>query len=160
MDLLRNLLTAAVILSLSPVVLATPVDTAWDLLYAVENRDGQWFLDLMSESLSAQIETRIEQIKELAGIDPGLIEGFLLSAGLPVSAYDLQGMTSSDFISIVLESTNLPPLCNIVSEEASMNGRNATVILKWASGYSLNLQVVWEESSWKVTGSSILERVF
>lgn len=160
MDLLRNLLTAAVILSLSSVVLATPVDTAWDLLYAVENRDGQWFLDLMSESLSAQIETRIEQIKELAGIDPGLIEGFLLSAGLPVSAYDLQGMTSSDFISIVLESTNLPPLCNIVSEEASMNGRNAAVILKWASGYSLNLQVVWEESSWKVTGSSILERVF
>lgn len=160
MDLLRNLLTAAVILFLSSVVPATPVDAAWDLLYAVESRNGQWFLDLMSESLCTQIETRIEQIKELAETDPGMIEEFLMSAGLPVSAYDLQWMTSSDIISVILENTNLPPLSNIVSEEASMNGRNATVVLKWTSGYSLNLQVIWEESSWKVTGSSILERVF
>ncbi len=133
MDLLRNLLTAAVVLSLSSVILATPVDTAWDLVYAVESRDGEWFLDLMSESLRAQIETRIEQIKELAGTNPGLIEEFLLRAGLPISAYDLQWMSSSDFISTVLENTNLPPLGNIVSEEASMNGRNATVIFKWSS---------------------------
>ncbi|MCK5064796.1 MAG: hypothetical protein KAQ97_05910 [Candidatus Fermentibacteraceae bacterium] len=160
MDLLRNLLTAAVILSLSSVILATPVDTAWDLVYAVESRDGQWFLDLMSESLCAQIESRIEQIKELAETNPELIEEFLHSAGLPISAYDLQWMSSSDFISTVLENINLPPLGNIVSEEASLNGRNATVIFKWSSGYSLNLQVVWEESSWKVTGSSILARIF
>ena len=160
MDLLRNLLTAAVILCLSSVVTATPVDTAWDLVYAVESRNGQWFLDLMSESLRAQIETRIEQIKELAETDPGLIEEFLLSAGSSISVYDLQGMTPSDIISIVLENTNFPPLGNIVSEEASMNGRNATVVFKWASGYSLNLQMTWEESSWKVTGSSILARVF
>ncbi len=160
MDLLRNLLTAALILSLSSIVPATPVDTAWDLLYAVESQDGQWFLDLMSESLCVQIETRIEQIKELAETDSGLIEEFLLSAGLSVSVYDLQWMTYSDIISIVLENTYLPPLCNIVSEEASLNGRNATVVFKWSSGYSLNLQVVWEESTWKVTGSSILERVF
>lgn len=160
MDLLRNLLTAAAILFLSSVVQATPIDTAWDLLHAVESRDGQWFLDLMSESLCAQIETRIEQIRELAETDPGLIEEFLQSTGLPISAYDLQWMTSSDIISGVLENTYLPPLYDIVSEEASMNGRNATVIFKWSSGYSLNLQVIWEESSWKVTGSSILERVF
>lgn len=160
MDLLRNLLTAAVILSLSSVILATPVDTAWDLVYAVESRDGQWFLDLMSESLCAQIESRIEQIKELAETNPELIDEFLLSTGLPISAYDLQWMSSSDFISTVLENINLPPLGNIVSEEASLNGRNATVIFKWSSGYSLNLQVVWEESSWKVTGSSILARIF
>ena len=160
MDLLRNLLTAAAILFLSSVVQATPIDTAWDLLHAVESRDGQWFLDLMSESLCTQIETRIEQIRELAETDPGLIEEFLQSTGLPISAYDLQWMTSSDIISGVLENTYLPPFYDIVSEEASMNGRNATVIFKWSSGYSLNLQVIWEESSWKVTGSSILARVF
>ena len=160
MDILRNLLTAAVILFLSSVILATPVDTAWDLLYAVENRDGQWFFNLMSESLRTQIETRIEQIKELAETNSGLIDEFLYNAGLPISAYDLQWMSSSDFISAVLANTCIPPLGNIVSEEASMNGRNATVSFKWSSGYSLDLQVVWEESSWKVTGSSILGQLF
>ncbi|MCK4672272.1 MAG: hypothetical protein KAT47_06955 [Candidatus Aegiribacteria sp.] len=160
MDLLRNFLTVAVVLSLSSVVPATPVDTAWDLVYAVESRNGQLFLDLMSESLCKQIETRIEQIKELAETDPGLIEEFLLNTGLSITVYDLQLMTSSDFVSTVLENTNLPPLGNVVSEEASLNGRNAAVVFEWSSGYSLNMQMIWEESSWKVTGSSILARVF
>lgn len=160
MDLLRNILTAAVILSLPSVVPATPVDTAWDLLFSVESRDGQCFLDLMSESLCTQIETRIEQIRELAETNNELVEEFLLNAGLPISAYDLQWMSSSDIISIILENTYIPPLGNIVSEEASMNGCNATVVFKWSSGYSMNLQMTWEESSWKVTGSSILARVF
>jgi hypothetical protein len=160
MDFLRNLLIAAVILSLSSVVPATPIDTAWDLLYAVESRDGQWFLDLMSESLHVQIEMRFEQLQELAENEPDMAEELVRYAGLSITVYDLLWMTSADFISMVLESTSIPPLGNIVSEEASLNGRNATVVFKWSSGYSLNLQVTWEESSWKVNGSSILERVF
>lgn len=160
MDLQRRLLVLILMLSTVSATMATPIDTTWDLLHAVESCNGQWFLDLLSESLRIQIETRFEQLQDLAETEPELIEIFIRNVDLIITVTDLQYMTAADFISMIFESMNLPPLGNIVSEDVSMNGRNAVVVFRWMSGYSLSLQMIWEESSWKVNGSTILERIF
>ena len=55
MDILRNL-TITLFVAVS-VASSTPVDTTWDLLEAIEYRNGEWFLELMSESVRVQIES-------------------------------------------------------------------------------------------------------
>ena len=80
--------------------------------------------------------------------------------GIEMTTWDLEWLTTGDFISKMLENIYLPPLDNIISEEVSMNGRNADVLFTWHSGYSLAIQFSWEESSWKVTGSPVLAQLF
>ncbi|MCD4700362.1 MAG: hypothetical protein K8S24_00750, partial [Candidatus Aegiribacteria sp.] len=124
------------------------------------NRDGERFLDLMSESVMIQIESSIRQLKELMEEDPGLAETLLRESDTGLTTWDLEWMTSEDLVSRMLEGVYLPPLENIISEEASLRGRNAEVVFTWYSGYSLSLRFVWEESSWKITGSPLLEQLF
>jgi len=158
MDILRNfIITLFVVVS---VALSTPVDSTWDLLEAIEYRDGEWFLELMSESVRVQIESSYQQLKDLAATDPGLVETLFQGMGIEMTTWDLEWMTTGDFISKMLEGIYLPPLDNIISEEVSMNGRNADVLFTWYSGYSLAIQFCWEEHSWKVTGSPVLAQLF
>lgn len=161
MDILRNsLITLSTLVSISSVALSTPIDSAWDLLNAVEYQDGERFMDLMSESVRTQIEWSYQQLRELAVENPGLVETLLSRSGTSLTIWDLEWMTSEDLVSRMLEGVYLPPLENVISEEASMSGRNAEVVLTWRSGYSLLLQFTWEESSWRITGSPILEQLF
>jgi hypothetical protein len=161
MDILRNsVITLLTIISISSVASSTPVDSTWDLLNAVENRDGERFLDLMSESVRVQIELSYQQLKDLAADNPGLAETLLRESGSEVTTWDLEWMDAEDFVSRMLEGVYLPPLDNIISEEASLRGRNADVLFTWYSGYSLSIQFSWEESSWKVTGSPVLNQLF
>jgi len=161
MDILRNsIITLLTIFSISSVASSTPIDSTWDLLHAVENRDGEWFMDMMSESVRNQIESSYQQLKELIATNPGLVEAFLRESGIGLTIWDLEWMTAEDFISRMLDGIYLPPLGNVISEEASMRGRNAEVVFTWHSGYSLMIQFSWEESSWKVTGSPVLEQLF
>ncbi len=161
MDIRRNsIITLLTIITISSVASSTPVDSTWDLLYAVENRDGEWFLDLMSESVRIQIESSYQQLKELVATNPGLAETLLTESGTGLTTWDLEWMTPEDLVSRMLERVYLPPLENVISEETSMKGRNAEVVFTWYSGYSLSLQFAWEESSWKVTGSPLLEQLF
>ena len=132
----------------------------WDLLNAVEYRDGEMFLDLMSESVRLQIEQSFQQLRDMLEEDPGLVETLLRESGMNLTSWDLEWMEEADFISRLLERVDLPPLDNVVSEEISMSGRNAEVEFTWYSGYSLLLQFTWEESSWKVTGSPMLQELF
>jgi hypothetical protein len=162
MDILRSCLTliGTLLLLMPAIVQGTPLDTAWDLVWAVENGDGEWFMDLMSQSLRLQMETSFLELVELAESEPGLAAEYLISAGLPVSTADLQWMTAPDFVSVLLQQTTIPPSGNIVTENAEMRGRNAEVTMVWMEGFTLDLQMTWEESSWKVTGSSILQQLF
>jgi len=161
MDSLRTYaITALTLLLVSSTASSTPVDTTWDLLDAVECRNGERFLDLMSESLRLQIELNFQQLKDMMEEDPGLVETLLRESGMGLTTWDLEWMTEADFISRLLEKVNLPPLDNITSEEVSMTGRNAEVVFTWYSGYSLLIQFTWEESSWKVTGSPVIDQLF
>ena len=161
MDIRRNsIITLLTIISVSSVASSTPVDSTWDLLYAVDNRDGEWFLDLMSESVRIQIELSYHLLQDLAVENPGLAETLLRESGLGITTWDLEWMYVEDFISRMLEGVYLPPLDNIISEEASLRGRHADVLFTWNSGYSLSIQFTWEESSWKITGSPVLEQLF
>ncbi len=161
MDILRNfIITILTLVSISSVASSTPTDSTWDLLQAVEDCDGERFLDLMSESVRIQIELSYQQLKELVATNPGLAETLLTESGTGLTTWDLEWMTAEDLVSRMLERVYLPPLENVISEEASMRGRNAEVVFTWYSGYSLSIQFAWEESSWKVTGSSLLEQLF
>ncbi|MEN8208755.1 MAG: hypothetical protein ABFR50_05850 [Candidatus Fermentibacteria bacterium] len=161
MDILRNsVIIILTIVSISSSAFSTPIDSAWDLLYAVENRDGECFLDLMSESVRVQIEHSYQQLKDLAVENPDFAETLLRESGSGVTTWDLEWMNAEDFVSRMLEGVNLPPLDNIISEEASLRGRNADVLFSWSSGYSISIQLSWEESSWKVTGSPVLNQLF
>ncbi|MCD4776057.1 MAG: hypothetical protein K8S15_08435 [Candidatus Aegiribacteria sp.] len=161
MDILRNsIITLLTIVSISSVSSSTPIDSTWDLLEAVEYSDGEMFLDMMSESIRIQIELSYRQLKELALNDPGMAETLLRELRINLTTWDLEWMTTGDFITRMLDGVYLPPLENVISEEVSMNGRNAEVVFTWHSGYSLSIQFLWEGSSWKVTGSPILDQLF
>jgi len=158
MDILRN--SIVTLLVLVSVASSTPVDSTRDLLDAIEYGDGDRFLELMSESIRAQIESSYRQLKELAAEDPGMAETLLGELGMNLTVWDLERMTTGDFITRMLSGVYLPPAENVVSEEASLNGRNAEVVFTWDSGFSLTLQFTWEESDWKVTGTPVLDQLF
>ena len=161
MDILRNsIITLLTIIIISSVASSTPIDSTWDLLHAVEDRDGERFLDMMSESIRIQIESSYQQLRELVVENPGLVETILRESGTGLTTWDLEWMTAEELVSRMLEGLYLPPLENIISEEAFLRGRNAEVVFTWHSGYSLSLQLSWEDSSWKITGSPFLERLF
>jgi hypothetical protein len=161
MDILRSsLILFPALLLLAPVLAADPVDSARDLLYAVEYGHGDSFLELLSESVRAQVESAYSQLQDIASEDPGLAETMLQRTGSGLTTWDLEWMTTEDFVSVLLRSVQLPSLEEVTSEKVSMYGRNAEVVMTWFSGYSITFQFTWENSSWKVTGSSLLEQLF
>ena len=157
--LLRSLIMLPVLLLVSAAP-GTPLDVGHDLLRTVEYRDGSGFLDLLSTSLSAQIEARFQQFRELAENDPALADGLLEHAGINVTSFEVQWMSTADFVSRLLDSAGFPALEDLVSENADMKGRNAEVTLVWQDGTALTLQMVWEDSGWRICGSSMLAGLF
>jgi hypothetical protein len=161
MDILRHfIITLSVLVAVVSVASSTPIDATWDLLEAVEYNDGERFLDLMAESVRIQIESSYQQLKELAVDDSGMAETLLRELGINLTTWDLEWMTTGDFVTRMLDGVYLPLLENVISEKATMNGRNAEVVFTWHSGYSLSIQFTWEDSYWKVTGSPILDQLF
>ncbi len=158
MDILRNSIVA--LLLLVSVASSTPVDATRDLLDAIEYGDGDRFLELMSESVRAQIELSYRKLKELAAEDPGMAETLFNELGINITVCDIEWMTTGDFITVMLGGVHLPPAENVISEEASLNGRTAVVVFTWDSGYTLTFRLSWEESDWKVTGTSVLDQLF
>jgi hypothetical protein len=143
-----------------PIATGTPLDIGHDLLQAVEYGDGAGFLRLLSAGLASQMEAGYLQLKELAETDPSLAEGLLADAGIEATAFEVQWMSFEDFAGRVLEGVSLPSREGLISEEASLKGRNAEVLFTWSDGSTLGLQMVWEESAWRITGSPLLARFF
>lgn len=160
MDMLLRPLIIVLVLLAVPIAGGTPLDTGHDLLQAVEYRDGAGFLRLLSAGLASQIEAGYLQLRELAETDPSLAEGLLSDAGIGATAFEVQWMSFEDFAGRVLEGVYLPSMESLVSEEASLKGRNADVLFTWSDGSSLDLQMVWEESAWRITGLPLLVRFF
>lgn len=161
MDTLRIALTMLLASAILPSIsIATPIDTAWDVLYAVENNDGYAFLDLMSETVRGSLDTAFAQVKQLAEDQPEMAQALLDRTGTGLTAWDVTPMDIETFVSVMLENVMLPSLDLVQIEGVSMNGRNAQVELTWHGGYSLTFMMVWENSSWRITGSTIIDRLF
>jgi len=158
MDILRITLTAA-ILALAATAEATPVDAVMDLMDSIDRNDGEMFLASLSDGLKQQIESAIEGIRTLAQQQPELALEMLLRIDTDLKLSDLEWYSNTQLVSIMLERVQLPSGDMISGENLSMSGRNAQVTISWYSGYSADFQLVWEQSSWKVNGSSILETV-
>lgn len=161
MDFLRRTLIALLMLTLpASVSSATPLDVTWDLLYAVEYGRGGDVLDIMSSSLRGSIEDSYRQLQEISYEDPGAAAALLQRTGSGLTVWDLEWMTAEDFLSALLPALDLPPPEEVVSEEVSMRGRNAEVEFIWHSGTAVTFIYTWEGSSWKLTGSSLLQDLF
>lgn len=161
MDILRTALTVALgAITITKAAEATPIDATWDILDAVERGDGGSFMEMLSGSVRTQIESAYGQLQEIALQNPQLAEELLRRTGADLAPSDLEWMTLEDFVSGLLGSVQLPSLDEVVSETATMSGRNAQVVFTWDSGRTMNFQLTWEDSAWRVTGSSVLERLF
>jgi len=160
MDLPRHTLFVLALMTMAAALPATPIDTTRDLLMAIENGDGNTLMDILSESVRVRIEETYSQLQEIAAEDPGMADELLERTGGGMTAWDLEWMEAEDFVSRLLSGVQIPSPEEIVSERVSMAGRNAEVEVTWHSGYSVTVQLTWEESTWKVTGSSLLQRLF
>ncbi|OPL20021.1 MAG: hypothetical protein AVO35_00755 [Candidatus Aegiribacteria sp. MLS_C] len=161
MDILRRALIPWLFVAVAPsAALATPVDVTRDLLYAVEYGRGGDFLNIMSSSLRSSIEDSYRQLQEISFEEPGAAEALLQRTGSGITVWDLEWMTTEDFVSALLPVLDMPSPEEVVFEEVSMRGRNAEVVFTWQSGISVTFFYTWEVSSWKLTGSSLLEDLF
>lgn len=158
MDMVR----AALLLALTAVpASASPADTADDFLRAVEWRDGEALLETLSSSLRATLEARWAEFGSVAQVHPEFA-GVVLSRTLPyLSPSDLAGMSLAEFLSQLMPTLDLAGYEAAMVErmDLDMTGRDADVTVHWPDGRSASLAMVWEESSWRITGSDFLDSI-
>jgi len=157
MDSVRVLLTVLTF-AVASAVLATPLDTAYDFLYAVERGDGSTFLETLTESLGLQLTGQLEQLRQIALSDQSIAER--LQPRFGITQWDLENLSPEELLGRILEGVNLHPAIDVVEEEMSMSGRDADVTLYWDSGGSLSFTMVWEESCWRISGSDLFSMLF
>lgn len=157
MDSVRVLLTVLTFAAVSAVS-ATPLDTAYDFLYAVERGDGGDFLETLTESLGLQLTGQLEQLRQIALSNRSIAER--LQPRFGITQWDLEYLSPEELLGRILESVYLYPLTDIAEEVVSMSGRDADVILYWQNGGSLSFTMVWEESSWRISGSDLFSMLF
>jgi hypothetical protein len=156
MDTLRTGLILLIVIA--QVAAATPLDTAYDFLYAVESGDGDAFLETLTESLRQSITYQLEEIRKLVLEDGSLAGAFLPRFG--VTMWELENLSLTDLLGKVLLSVALYPSWDVGREEVTMEGREADVTLHWPDGGSLSFEMVWEESSWRISGSDLFSMLF
>ncbi len=140
---------------------ADPVDTAYLVLDAIQWQDGYRLEDLLSEDLYLTVVQFLDQARDLAEADPVLAENMLNQRyNGRITVEDITNMNNQDLIGKLLGEVNLPSADGVERESANLQGRNAAVVLFWPGGGSVSFQMVWENSDWHVTDSSILHGLF
>ncbi len=159
MDRLWLALTASILI-LAPSAGSTPLDTAYDFLYAVEFGDGAAMLGTFTESLSLQISARIEQMRQLALADQSIAARTIRRFGGTMTMYDLENLSPDELLGRVLEGIHLSLPENVDEEYLTMSGRNAEVTLSWIDGGSVSFTMVWEDSGWRISDTDLLSMLF
>jgi|WetSurMetagenome_2_1015567.scaffolds.fasta_scaffold06042_4 hypothetical protein len=141
---------------------ATPVDAVRDFLSALERADGYSMVDIFSASLRLQCQSGLDQLSALCESDPDAARMALAPILPSVAPGDIPGMDLGGFISLLLLRVDPSPWqpSSIEREQADMTGRSAAVTITWMSGRSETFNLVWEEGSWRINGSSMLEAIF
>lgn len=156
MDLVR---TALCLLLTASMASATPVDTADDFLRAVEWGDGEALMETLSSSLRATLESRWVDFSGLLLEHPEYA-GAALSRIMPyISPQDAAGMSLAGFLSLLLPQLDMSGYeSTMVSRlTAEMTGREALVVMSWPDGRSVDFAMVWEDGSWRIASSILLE---
>jgi len=140
---------------------ADPVDTAYDLLDAVSRQDGYALEDLLSRDLYSSITEFLNQARAFIETDPALA-GDLLSERYMgrITVDDFQIMSNEEILGKLMAQTSLPPIENIEQETANLQGRSATVVLSYMGGGSISFTMIWEDSRWRISDSSLMSTMF
>lgn len=149
------------VLILAATAMADPIDTAYDLMEAVEYSDGYALEGLLTEDLYTTVNGFIDQARSIIETDPALAENILNSRYRGrITIDDFKSLNNSEIMGMVLDQVNLQPLEQVESEEAQLEGRNATVIIRYFNGSSISFRMSWENSGWRIADSSLLGFLF
>jgi hypothetical protein len=157
MDRMRLPLILALV-TLPSIVGATPLDTAYDLLYAVETGNGDGFLATLTVSLSQQLCGQLEELRRLVVGDESLAAAVRPRFGL--TQWELENLSTADLLGRMLLSLDMHSAVDVVEEDVSMKGGEADVTLHWYDGGSVSFGMVWEESSWRISESDLFSMLF
>jgi len=157
--MLRPGIAVILTLLLSGAALATPLDTAYDMMDALTRADAWAVMDLLSADVRARVDAALEGLQELARQSPAAASDLLRSTGLGIGPDRLAGMTSEELLDLVLRRRRPSfHFSEVEREHVTMSGRRAEVGLALLGGDSLHMSMVWEDGAWKISGSRLLDR--
>jgi len=142
-------------------VVASPVDTAYDLFDAVARQDGYALENLVSSDLYTAFTEFVDQMKALRDEDPVLVESLLQSRYRGrITVADFESLNNQEILGVLLGEVVVQPDEQVMRETAEMEGRNATVVIYYSNGASISFQMVWEDGNWRITDTSLLAYLF
>lgn len=140
---------------------ATPLDTAYDLLDAIKYQDGYALEDIFSNDLYATFTGFLDQTRILVEADPVLAGNILQQRYRGrIAVDDFAELSNEEMLGKIMGEVNLQPEEQIQQETADMGGREATVIISYFNGASISFRMVWENSNWRITDTSLLATIF
>ncbi|MCK5130926.1 MAG: hypothetical protein KAR40_02100 [Candidatus Sabulitectum sp.] len=140
---------------------ASPLDTAYDLLDAITYQDGYALEDIFSDDLYATFTGFLDQTRILVEADPVLAGNILQQRyGGSIAVDDFAELSNEEMLGKIMGEVNLQPEEQIQQETADMAGRDATVVISYFNGASISFRMVWENSNWRITDTSLLATIF
>jgi len=158
---MRHSIFIGLYLSIVFVANASPVDAAYDLLDAIEYSSGYALEDILSGDLYTAFTGFLDQVRALAETDPVLAESILSQRySGRITIEDFTVLNNQELLGKIMSEVSLQPDDQIQQETADMQGRNATVVISYFDGASISFSMVWENSGWRVSDTSLLGTVF
>lgn len=148
-------------LLLVTILIADPIDTANDFLYAVECQDGYALEELLAQDLYNTFISFFDQMRVLAEADPVLAENLIRQKyGRRIELSDLTELSNVEILSLLLGEIHLQSTSQIAEESARMEGETATVVFTYFDQSSISFLMTWEAGDWKITNTSLLTMLF
>jgi hypothetical protein len=140
---------------------ATPFDAVDDFLRAVESADAGALLGTLSTSLVQTLEARWEDVRALFEEDPGA-GGAVVARIIPyINPEDVVRLSLEQVLALVLPAVDLgghgPETA--MRTEARLRGAQAEVVYTWPDGESARFSLVFEEGTWRISGSGMLDGI-
>lgn len=158
---MKNGIVTGLILSVTVLVNASPLDTAYDLLDAITYQDGYALEDVFSSDLYAVFTGFLDQVRVLAEADPVLAGNLLRDRYRGrITVADFEMLNNEEILGKIIGEVSLQPDEQIRQETADMEGRTATVVISYFNGASISFEMAWENSDWRITDTSLLTTVF
>ncbi len=149
------------IILLSGVMLASPVDVAYSLFDAIEYHDGYALENIFSNDLYFTLTGFLDQTRLLVQADPVLAENMLQQRYHGrITVYDVEILSNEELLGKLLSEIHLQSYEQIEQETADMTGRLATVVITYFNGSTISFRMVWEDGDWRITDTSLLATVF
>lgn len=159
--MMKRFFPVLLLLASAAVMRADPVDTAYDLMEAVEYGDGYALEGLLTADLYAAIDGFIDQVRAIMETDPVLAENLLYSRYRGrITLDDFAVLNNCEIMGMVMGEAQLQPFEQVEGEEAQLEGRNATVVIRYFDGSSISFRMSWENSGWRVADTSLLAYLF